>query len=157
MELEPEDIKRAIQWFHAVEDLNPAYLEPEDRALAERLKEAFAFETPQARNLKAPGDLSIGDYVFASRWSDCDPGDPWFVGHIAEIHLMAPEDAVPYPGYVVLSEAPQRRWPHAMRITQEQGARIVAELPGMEGQPRDFAAIARVFGLNPATVGKRAS
>lgn len=154
MELEPEDIQRVIQWFNAVDDLNPAYLEPEDNSLAQRLKEAYATETPQARNPKAPGDLKVGDYVFASRWGDCDPGDPWYVGHVAEIHLSPPGHAVPYPGYVVLAESP-RRWPHAMRITPEQGARIVAELPSMEGQPRDFAAIARVFGLEPASVGKR--
>lgn len=145
MELEPEDIRRVIQWVNALEDLNAACLEPEDRLLAERLKAAYSAETPQVVNPKAPGDLKVGDYVFASRWGDCDPGDPWHVGHVAEIHLSAPEHAVPYPGYVVLAESP-RRWPHAMRITQEQGARIVAELPGMENQPRDFAAVARLFG-----------
>lgn len=147
MELEPDDISRVIQWFHAVEDLNPAYLVPQDRALAQRLKEARAAETPQVVNPKAPGDLVVGDYVFGSRWSDCDPGDPWFVGHVAEIHLSPPEHAVPYPGYVVLAESP-RRWPHAMRITPEQGARIVAEFPRMERELRDFSAIARVFGLS---------
>jgi hypothetical protein len=147
MNLEGEDIKRAIQWFNAVEDLNPAYLTPEDRALAESLKQSHAAETPQVVNPKAPGDLKVGDYVFASRWSDCDPGDPWYVGHVAEIHLAEPGHAVPYPGYVVLRET-ARRWPHAMRITQEQGARIVKELPAMERQrPVNFAAVARVFGL----------
>lgn len=146
MELEPDDIQRLIQWFNAVEDLNHLYLEPEDRALSKRLKEALAKEKEHVVNSKVTGTLAVGDYVFASRWSDCDPGDPWFVGHIAEIHLASPEHAVPYPGYVVLAEAPNRRWPHAMRITPEQGARIIAEFPRMEHGPRDFSAIARVFG-----------
>jgi hypothetical protein len=32
--------QRLLQWFHAVQDLNPKYLEPEDFALAERLRSA---------------------------------------------------------------------------------------------------------------------
>lgn len=32
------DTQRLLQWFRAVQDLNPKYLEPEDFALAERLK-----------------------------------------------------------------------------------------------------------------------
>lgn len=39
MEIEPDDIQRLLQWFHAVEDLNPAYLEPGDHLLAQRLGE----------------------------------------------------------------------------------------------------------------------
>ena len=31
---------------------------------------------PIVKNIKAPSDLAVGDYVFASRWSDCSPGDP---------------------------------------------------------------------------------
>jgi len=157
MELEPDDLQRVIQWAYTLEELNPAYLKPQDRILIERIRNAYAMETPQVVIPKVPGDLVVGDYVFASRWSDCNPGDPWCVGHVAEIHLSAPEQAVPYPGYVVLAEGSYRRWPHAMRITLEQGARIIAELPRMEKEPRDFGAVARVFGLKPATVNKRVS
>ena len=103
-------------------------------------------KAPVVVNQKVPGDLAVGDYVFASRWSDCDPGDPWFVGHVAEIHLAAAEHAIPYPGYVVLAES-LRRWPHAMRITPEQGKRICEAFPSMEHQPQDYEAIARVFGV----------
>lgn len=42
MNLEQEDIRRIIEWANAVEDLNHMYLEPEDRALLERLKEAIS-------------------------------------------------------------------------------------------------------------------
>lgn len=104
-------------------------------------------ETPIVVNPKAPGDLAVGDYVFASRWSDCDWCDPWYVGHIAEIHRFAPEYAVPYPGYVVLREAPHRRWPHAMRLTAEQGKKIIEQYPRLEREfrPLDYKLVASIF------------
>lgn len=93
--------------------------------------------TPIVRNQPAPGDLKRGDYVFASKWSDCDPGDPWEVGFVS----LVGDD------YVVLSGP--RHWRKAMRITQEQGHRICAEYPAMEGMPLDYNAIAKVFGVTP--------
>ena len=36
-----------------------------------------------------PGSLhpvvSLGDYVLATKYSDCDPGDPWHVGYVVRI------------------------------------------------------------------------
>lgn len=90
---------------------------------------------PVVINHPAPGDLKRGDYVFASRWGDCDPGDPWEVGFVSIVG----------ENYVVLSSS--RRWPKAMRITPEQGHRICAQYPGMEGMPLDHEAIANVFGV----------
>lgn len=89
---------------------------------------------PIIRNPPAPGDVQVGDYVFASRWGDCDPGDPWAIGTVAEVGEC----------YVVLSHMP-RRWPKAMRITHYQSQRIIAFFPGMEHKPLDYEAIARVF------------
>jgi hypothetical protein len=111
-----------------------------------------AEQTPIVTNPKLPGDLAPGDYVFASRWGDCDWGDPWYVGHVAEIHLSPPEHAVPYPGYVVLKESP-RRWPHAMRITPEQGRRIIENYPALEreSRPLDYKLVAEIFGVTPPT------
>lgn len=101
---------------------------------------------PIVVNIKAPSDLAIGDYVFASRWSDCDPGDPWHVGHVSEVG----------PGYVVVGEVSQRRWGNAMRITEEQGSRIAAEYPVMEdGRALPYKEIARVFGVQAPQVIKR--
>jgi hypothetical protein len=96
-------------------------------------------EAPIVTNQRAPKDLAIGDYVFASRWSDCDPGDPWAVGHVSEIG----------EGFVVVGDVTPRRFPCAMRITAEQGTSIIAHYPGMEKnyQPRNYRAIARVFGI----------
>jgi hypothetical protein len=93
------------------------------------------------KNPAAPGDLAVGDYVFASRWGDCDWCDPWFIGHVSEIDPA---------GYVRLAESP-RRWPHAMRITQEQGHRIVAQYPGLERELAglDYNLIASIFGVTP--------
>lgn len=156
MELESEDIRRLIRWIDTVQDLSGAHLEPEDHLLRERLKAAYSAGTRQVVNMKVSADLKIGDYVFASRWSDCDPGDPWFVGHVSDVKMIDCDSGGPYPGFVVLAEAPLRRWPHAMRITPEQGARIVAEFPRMELLPCDYGAVARIFGLDPAVVGNRA-
>lgn len=90
-------------------------------------------------NPVAPGNLSIGDYVFASRWCDCDPGDPWAVGHVSELG----------DGFVVVGEVTQRRWHKAMRISEEQGRSIVEQYPAMEINytPLNYPAIARVFGV----------
>jgi hypothetical protein len=105
------------------------------------LKDAFEeANQPVVTNPKAPGDLKVGDYVFASRWSDCDPGDPWAVGHVSVVG----------PDFVVVGDVSQRRWPRAMRITHEQGARIVAQFPDMEDNwtAFNYKAIASVFGAD---------
>jgi hypothetical protein len=94
--------------------------------------------TPIVENKRAPFDVAVGDYVFASRWRDCDPGDPWHVGHVAEVG----------PAAVRLHESP--RWfPCAMKITPEQGRRICEQYPAMEGMSLDYEAIAKVFGVTP--------
>jgi len=99
---------------------------------------------PIVRNSEAPGDLKLGDYVFASRWSDCDPGDPWAVGFVSEVGSYL--KSVTKAGYIVLRGG-SRRWGRAMRITQEQGRRICEQFPAMERLPTDYKAIARVFGI----------
>ena len=90
-------------------------------------------EEPQwaFKNPATPGDLKIGDYVFASRWSDSDPGDPWAVGYV---------DALGHNWISLVGNS--RRWLRASRITKEQGTRILAEYPKMEnyrgGVPYEF-------------------
>lgn len=111
---------------------------PRVNCSGEKLESDEVEPVPIVNNIKAPSDLAVGDYVFASRWSDCSPGDPWHVGHVSEVGL----------GYVVVGEVSQRRWGNAMRITEEQGRRIVAEYPPMEGGPSlPYKEIARVFGV----------
>jgi len=99
---------------------------------------------PIVLNCEAPGDLKPGDYVFASRWSDCDPGDPWEVGFVSEVGVYP--ESMTKAGYVVL-QGGSRRWGRAMRITPEQGLRICEQFPSMERLPQDYDAIARVFGI----------
>lgn len=112
-------------WLLAQKDALEAMYEEED--------------VPLVVNQQAPGDLAVGDYVFASSWSYCDPGDPWAVGHVSEIG----------PDFVVVGDVNQRRWPKAMRISHEQGRSIVELYPSMERDyvPRNYKAIARVFGV----------
>jgi hypothetical protein len=91
-------------------------------------------------NQAAPGNLAVGDYVFASRWSDCDPSDPWVVGHISEVGS----------NFVVVGEVSPRYWPKAMKISAEQGQHIIEQYPHMEGN-RDslnYKKIAQVFGID---------
>lgn len=95
---------------------------------------------PIVRNQVAPGDLAIGDYVFVSRWSDCDPADPWAVGHISEIG----------ENFIVVGDVSPRWWRKAMRITEEQGRSIIEQYPLMEANLASFnyKTIAQIFGMS---------
>lgn len=70
---------------------------------------------PITFNGVAPGDIKVGDYVFASHWSDCDPKDPWHVGKVTDIG----------EGFVVVGDVSQRRWRRATRISSEKGKKII--------------------------------
>lgn len=88
----------------------------------------------------APGDLAVGEYVFASSWGDADWCDPWGVGHVSEIG----------DSWVRLAETGARRFPKAMRISHEVGVRIVSEYPPLEKSSAelDYGRVAKIFGLN---------
>ena len=88
----------------------------------------------------APGRLRIGDYVFASKWSNADPRDPWAVGHvtaITETHIT------------VSCENGKRDYRWYRVITDFQGERILRDYTEME---RDrtvrVSQIAEIFGLS---------
>lgn len=87
----------------------------EYKASSDCLERLFADDKQIIFNQTAPNSIEIGDYVFASRWGDCDPHDPWVVGFVTELDT----DSV-----VVGSHSP-RAYPKAMKITKEQGDRIV--------------------------------
>jgi hypothetical protein len=93
---------------------------------------------PIVENKRAPFDVAPGDYVFVSRWGDCDPGDPWAVGYVEAADTKI----------VKLVNSP-RLWPCAMKITHEQGVSICEHYPGMERSVLDYEAVARVFGVTP--------
>ncbi len=82
-----------------------------------------------------PGDLQIGDYVFATRWSDADWNDPWCVGFVAECGknyvTLCEENGSPISG------VGKYAFRYAMKITAEQGNRIVREYSPREGSPFD--------------------
>ena len=87
------------------------------------------------RNVAAPGDLAVGDYVFASDWSDCDWNDPWAIGFVASL--------LPY-GVVIGNEdgglidrVGIKYWKFAKRISVEQGRQIIEHYPEMEGSRFD--------------------
>lgn len=78
-------------------------------------------------------DLATGDYVFASRWGDADPGDPWCVGFVER----RTDDYITVAGS-------NRAWKKAMRISHAVGARICAEMPALGGtrNPEALMAVA---------------
>lgn len=64
--------------------------------------------------------LNLGDYVLASKYSDCDPNDPWRVGFIVKIIITSRGER-----YVIGEEdgtwSDMREYRHAKIITKEEG------------------------------------
>ena len=87
--------------------------------------------------------VKMHDYVFVSRWPDCDPNDPWAVGYIIEVGInyvvVANEDGT------IIPEVGIRRWPNVMKITKKVGRMIAAKMPGMEESEFDPQNIADIF------------
>ncbi len=52
--MSPADLNLLRQWFNAVLDLNPAYLQPADYALAARIHEAMGLRVPASVQAEAP-------------------------------------------------------------------------------------------------------
>lgn len=150
-------ITKAMQLADAYADWNVALSHTKNDRSARGVKEARAtllahleagceekVPVPLVVNTKV-GDASlvVGDYVFASRWTDCDPGDPWMVGFVSEVGC--------HPGatvnvWFVRIGDNGRRWPNAMKITEDEGRNICEKYPQMEGNRQDYEAIGRVWG-----------
>ena len=62
--------------------------------------------------------VSIGDYVFASKFSDGDPNDPWVVDFVTEI-------IVDSDGIAISVGNSNRKYRHFAKITKEQGDYIL--------------------------------
>jgi hypothetical protein len=64
--------------------------------------------------------VHLGDYVLASKYSDCDPKDPWRVGYVVRIIQDAKGTT-----YVVGEKdgtwSDFREYKHARRITHDEG------------------------------------
>jgi len=106
------------------------------KLLLANIIERGIYDHPIVRNKKVTGDVKVGDYVFVSRWDDCDPADPWYVGHVSEVHV----------GYILVGGS-KRGWERAMHITEEQGQRILAQYPVMEdNRPVSYIDISKIFG-----------
>lgn len=98
-------------------------------------------------NTRCPGNLFVGDYVFASRWSDCDWNDPWAVGYVLSLGdnyvTVGNEDKT------INLQIGTQSWRYAMLITKEQGERIIAQYPVLEGSVFYEDAVSRIFGKFP--------
>jgi len=67
------------------------------------------------------GLLSIGDYVLATKYSDADPNDPWFIGTIDLIGLD-------HKGWFIQFNEMVRRWRNYAKLTKEDGKKLLEEL-----------------------------
>lgn len=65
--------------------------------------------------------IKVGDYVFASEYSDGSPNDPWEVGYVKEIKEG---------GYVKVNS--DRGYKHSKKITSIMGKLIVENFPEFE-------------------------
>jgi hypothetical protein len=79
-------------------------------------------------------EINTGDYVFASRWSDCDPNDRWTIGFVLEKteskhYIVGNKDGSLIPGVQRI------QFRHAEKITSELGDRLCQEMPKLEGSP----------------------
>lgn len=68
-------------------------------------------------------DLKQGEYVFALKWSDCDPCDAWCVGFVDQVDkfwfTVVGEDGLDIPN------VGKRGWRYFIRIDQKTGSRIL--------------------------------
>jgi hypothetical protein len=55
IKLTQEELDLTRQWFNAVQDLNPKYLEPADYVLAKRIYEALGMRVPSSITENVPG------------------------------------------------------------------------------------------------------
>ena len=94
----------------------------------------------------AESDVTIGDYVFASRWPDCDWNDPWAVGFVSFIGKNFIEVDDGDGGSI--GGVGRRGWRHCMKITGCVGAKIVAEYPRLEGTNFVTGYAAKLFDLD---------
>lgn len=79
--------------------------------------------------------VKIGDYVFASRWSDCNPNDPWAIGLVTSV-IKDTNSRV----YVTISDLDgilipnvgNRMFRNTIPISYELGERLCEIMPGLE-------------------------
>ena len=109
-----------------------------------KAEEGEGAQEPLIRIPIVTDDIKVGDYVFACRWSDADPGDPWVIGHVSEVW---PSDALGQWGDVVVGDSPQphRHFPRAVKITKEHAHRLLELYPPMATRPTDYEWIASVW------------
>lgn len=75
----------------------------------------------------ADANLKIDDYVFACRWPDASPSDPWILGSVSQIlgeTIKVRTDSGFDPN----------TWRHAIKISPEVAKSIFENYPRLEGQ-----------------------
>lgn len=70
-------------------------------------------------NLNYDKHPRVGDYGLASRYSDEDPTDPWYVGQLDEVG----EDHKGY--YFIIHDSTQKKFRHFRKLTSCEGVEIL--------------------------------
>lgn len=83
--------------------------------------------------------IGIGDYVFASRYSDCDPNDPWAIGLITSI--IKDTNGRVYATIsdldgILIPKIGNRMFRNIIPISCELGERLCEAMPYLEGTPQ---------------------
>ena len=88
-------------------------------------------------------DVKVGDYVFATRWSDCDWNDPWAVGFVCEIgrNYVRVDDG----DGGLIEGVGTRCWRYCQHVSGAVGAEIVTRYPGLEGTAFDSEVALEIY------------
>ena len=94
--------------------------------------------------------VKLGDYVFASRWSDCDPNDPWAVGFVTG--LIQGKDSKVFVTIGDLEGKPipniGNRWFHnVIPISHKLGKKLCETMPSLEGSAKPKSGWKRFLGI----------
>lgn len=90
--------------------------------------------------------VTVGDYVFASRWYDCDWNDPWAVGFVSLIGKNFVE--VDNGDGGLIDGVGHRGWKYCMKISGEVGAKVIDEYTALEGTAFVPHYAAELFGVD---------
>lgn len=91
----------------------------------------------------ASQNLKVHDYVYVSRWSDCDPNDAWAVGFVTIVNddYIKIKDAEGNP----ISNVADRRWKYGIKIPGMLGPLLLEELPKLRNGPFNPSDIYKLF------------
>ena len=80
--------------------------------------------------------VKIGDYVFASRWIDCDPNDPWAIGIVTSVIKDTNSRMYVTIGNLdgeLIPKIGSKMFKNVILISRKLGKELCEIMPGLEG------------------------